>query len=169
MSEEMICVGAIGGAYGVRGEVRIKSFTADPLAIERYSPVQTTDGERYAIVVVRPVKNGISVRLSGVDSKEEADALRGQELFVPRACLPNLPDDEFYHSDLIGLDVVDVGGAAVGVIKAVQNHGAGDLLEVTLAGQSKTVLVPFTKAGVPTVDLTAKRVVIDPPAGVLEA
>ena len=107
------------------------------------------------------MKGGYAARLSGVKSKEEADALKGQTLSSPRDALPSLPDDEFYHADLVGLDAVDTGGAPMGKVHAVHDHGAGDILE--LRGKGPVLLVPFTKAAVPTVDLTAGRVVIDPP------
>lgn len=160
-----IVIGAIAGAYGVRGEVRIKSFCAVPEEIETYSPLTDSEGNTYDLAIIRPIKSGYSARIAQVTSKEDADTLKGTELFAERDQLPNLPDDEFYHTDLIGLEVVDTGGETLGKIKAVHNHGADDLLEVTLKGSSKTELVPFTKAIVPTVDLEAGRVVIDPPEG----
>jgi 16S rRNA processing protein RimM len=107
----------------------------------------------------------LAVRLSGITTKEQADALRGVKLFVPRARLPQLPDDEYYYSDLIGMAVLDSGGTELGHIKAVQNHGATDLLEVQSLDHSDTVLLPFTRTVVPTVDLTSRRVITDPPDG----
>ena len=124
-----VCVGAISGAFGVRGEVRLKSFCADPEAIADYAPLESEDGSRqFDVTLTRAVKNGLAARLSGVLSKEDADALRGVRLFVPRKRLPSLPDDEFYHADLIGLEVRDTGGTVLGRVKSVQNHGATDLL-----------------------------------------
>ena len=164
----MICVGAIAGAFGVHGEVRLKSFTTDPAAIADYAPLVTENGEmEFGVRVLRPIKNGLSVRLDGVETREAAEALRGQRLYVPRARLPALPEDEFYHADLIGLDVVDTGGAPLGQVHAVHDHGAGDLLELRVPGLSDTVLLPFTRATVPTVDLAAGRIVADPPEGLL--
>ncbi|MBY6003116.1 ribosome maturation factor RimM [Salipiger bermudensis] len=166
---ETICVGTIAGAFGVHGEVRLKSFTAEPEALAEYAPLTTEDGSRsFEVQITRPVKGGFAARLSGVRSKEEADALRGTGLYAPRDRLPALPDDEFYHTDLIGLAVYDTGGAELGKVKAVLNHGAADLLELTIPGQSKTVLLPFTQAAVPTVDLASGRIVADPPEGLLE-
>ncbi|MFP4328724.1 MAG: ribosome maturation factor RimM [Paracoccaceae bacterium] len=168
MSDEsgMICVGAVAGAFGVRGEVRLKSFTADPAAIVDYAPLFTEEGaRRFDVSITRPIKGGFAARLSGIDTKEQADALRGTQLYVPRERLPALPDDEFYHADLVGLDVVDTGGASLGRVIAVQDHGAGDLLEIRAPGARQTVLLPFTRAAVPTVDLTARRIVADPPEG----
>lgn len=164
---ERIVVGAIGGAYGVRGEVRLKSFCANPEDIERYSPLLDAKGTAYDVALIGPIKNGFSARIAQVTTKEQADALKGTELLARRDQLPSLPDDEFYHADLIGLSVSDTGGAAVGIVKAVQNHGADDLLEVTRTASSATVLIPFTAAVVPTVDLDARRIVIDPPEGLL--
>ena len=165
---DRVCVGAIAGAFGVRGEVRLKSFCTEPAAIADYAPLESEDGaQRFTVAITRPVKNGFAARLGGIGSKEEADALRGTRLFVPRDRLPSLPDDEFYHADLIGLSVSDTGGAVLGQVIAVQNHGAGDLLEIKVPGASATVLLPFTRADVPTVDLGAGRIVADPPEGLL--
>ncbi|PVA10137.1 16S rRNA processing protein RimM [Pelagivirga sediminicola] len=163
---DLICIGAIAGSFGVRGEVRLKSFAAQPEDIAAYGPLTTEDGARsYDVTLTGQTKNGLTARLTGITTKEEADALRGVQLFVPRAVLPALPDDEFYHADLVGLEVVDTGGAPLGRIKAVLNHGAADLLELSVPGTSETVLLPFTRAAVPTVDLGAGRVIADPPDG----
>jgi len=166
MSEERVCVGAIAGAFGVKGEVRLKSFCTAPEAVADYGPLWTEDGSRsFTVEITRPVKGGFGARLSGVTSKEAADALKGTRLYAGRDALPALPDDEFYHADLIGLQVVDTGGKILGVVRAVHNHGAGDLLEVHGPGMKSTVLLPFTNAAVPTVDLTAGRIIADPPEG----
>ncbi|MBA84812.1 ribosome maturation factor RimM [Thalassobius sp. S69A] len=167
--DDLICVGTIAGAYGVHGEVRLKSYTAQPEAIEEYNPLLTEDGSHsFDVGVLRTIKNGLAVRLTDVTTKEEADALKGVKLFVPRGRLPSLPDDEFYHADLIGLEVYDTGGTLLGRVKSVQNHGAGDLLELHGAGLKASVLLPFTLAAVPTVDLTAGRIIADPPEGLLD-
>jgi len=166
MAEDRVCVGAIAGAFGVRGEVRLKSFCALPGDIAAYGPLWSEDGaRRFEVMVTGQVKNGLSARLSGVATKEQADALRGVRLYAPRDALPNLPDDEYYHADLIGLEVTDTGGTVLGRVKAVLNHGASDLLEVQGPGRTTTVLVPFTLEIVPTVDLAAGRIVADPPEG----
>ncbi|WP_295311004.1 ribosome maturation factor RimM [Roseobacter sp.] len=166
MSGDKICVGAIGGAYGVRGELRVKSFCAVPEDLESYSPLTSEDGSRtFHLALVRPVKNGFVARIVEVTSKEEADALKGLQLFADRDQLPSLPDDEYYHTDLMGLEVLDTGGTLLGTVKQVLDHGAGDLLEVQRPGSSQTVLLPFTLAAVPTVDLAAKRIIADPPDG----
>ncbi len=165
---DLICVGSIAGSYGVRGEVRLKSFCAVPEDIEGYSPLTDETGkERFPVVLTRPIKNGFAARLGGVETKEEADALNGLRLYARRDQLPSLPDDEFYHTDLIGLEVYDTGGTLIGKVKAVQNHGAADLLELHGTGLKSTVLLPFTLEVVPTVDLEQGRIVADPPEGLL--
>lgn len=163
---DRICVGAVAGAFGVQGEVRLKSFCAMPEDIASYGPLWTADGARsFAVRLTRPVAGGLGARLSGVATKEQADALRGVELYADRARLPSLPDDEFYHADLIGLEVRDTGGVLLGTVRAVHNHGAGDLLEVFGAERKSALLLPFTRAVVPTVDLAARRIVADLPEG----
>lgn len=163
---DLICIGAISGAFGVNGEVRLKSFTAIPQDIATYSPLTSEDGqESFEITLKRPIPNGFAARLSGVSTKEQADALRGLRLFTARDRLPNLPDDEYYHTDLIGMSVYDGGGTLLGTVKDVLNHGAGDLLEVQLPKSSETVFLPFTNDAVPTVDLASGRIVADPPDG----
>lgn len=161
-----ICVGAIAGAFGVRGEVRLKSFTAEAEAIAGYSPLATEDGSRtFTVTLTRVIKNGLAARLSGIETKEQADEMKGVKLFVPRDRLPEPEEDEFYHADLIGLEVRDTGGTLLGRVKSVQNHGAGDLLELHGPALKNTVLLPFTKEIVPTVDIASGRLVVDPPEG----
>ena len=156
-----ICVGAIAGAFGVRGEVRLKSFTSEPRDIGSYGPLTSEDGKRsFTVSLSRPVAGGFGARLSGVETREAAEALKGTTLWAAREVLPNLPDDEFYHTDLIGLEVVDTGGQLLGRVRAIYDHGAGDILEVV---GKELLLLPFTRAVVPTVDLTAGRIVADPP------
>lgn len=168
MSGGRVCVGAIAGAFGVRGEVRLKSFCAEPEAIARYAPLFTEDGARsFAVTITRAIPNGFAARLGGVTTKEAADALRGIRLYADRDRLPALPDDEFYHADLIGLEVVDTGGAVLGRVIALHDHGAGDLLEVQPPGAAATLLLPFTREAVPTVDLGRGRIVADPPPGLI--
>lgn len=162
---DRLCVGAIAGSFGVQGEVRLKSFCADPEAIAGYGPLWTEDGARsFTVKLTRAnVSGGLGVRLSGVLTKEQADALKGTQLYVDRDRLPSLPDDEFYHADLIGLTAQDTGGVVLGTVRAVHNHGAGDLLEILGPGMKAALLVPFTLAVVPTVDLAAGRIVVDLP------
>jgi 16S rRNA processing protein RimM len=164
MTEEMICVGAIAGAFGVAGEVRLKSFCTEPADIGSYGPLSSEDGKQvYKITLTRPVAGGLGARISGVTTKEAADALRGTSLFVPRAKLPKLSDDEFYHADLIGLDAFDTGGVQIGKVLAIYNHGAGDILEISSSRHKSELLLPFTMAIVPNVDLAAGRIVVNMP------
>jgi 16S rRNA processing protein RimM len=166
MAQDRIIVGVIGGAFGVKGELRIKSFCADPEAIADYAPLFTEDGQVFgAIHLVGQASNGLLARVEGIETKEQADALRGTALHAERSRLPSLPDDEYYHADLIGLTVLDTGGNMLGEVRAVLNHGATDLLEIQAPGQRETVLLPFTSAIVPTVDLASGRIIADPPEG----
>ena len=165
-NEDRICVGAIAGAFGVQGEVRLKSFCAEPTAIAEYGPLYTEDGSRsFKVRLTRPLSGGLGARLSGVATKEEADALKGTNLYADKSRLPKLPDDEYYYADLIGLEVRDPGGAVIGKVAAVHNHGAGDLLEIRGPGLKETLLLPFTLANVPTVDIAAGVLVADLPEG----
>lgn len=163
---ERIVVGAITGAFGVKGEVRLKSFCANPEDIANYSPLFTEEGVEYTVKITRPVKGGFAARLSGIRYKDQADDLRGKKLYADRDLLPNLPDDEYYYSDLIGLEVRDTGGESLGKVAAIDNHGAGDILEIRGPGIKGSALLPFTKAAVPTVDLKAGRLIADPPDGI---
>ncbi len=169
MPEAMIIIGAIAGAFGVKGEVRLKSFTTDPETITDYSPLFTEDCSRsFEVLLTGQLKNAFSAKLSGVHTKEHADGLRGLQLFVPRSKFPQLPDDEFYYADLVGLRVFNGGGAEMGQIKAVQNHGATDLLEILTEETDQSVLLPFTRVNVPTVDIGSGKIIIDPPKGLFE-
>ncbi len=166
MSSGRVCVGAIAGAFGVSGEVRLKSFCTEPEAIADYAPLWSEDGSRtFRPKITQAIKNGLAARLDGVTSKEQADALRGIRLYADRDALPALPDDEYYHADLIGLEVRDTGGTVLGQVRSVLNHGATDLLEIEAEGLADTVLLPFTREAVPTVDLSAGRIIADPPEG----
>jgi 16S rRNA processing protein RimM len=163
MSDRII-VGTLGGAFGVSGEVRLKSFCADPAAIGDYAPLSTEDGATFPMLVLTgQIKGGFTGRVQGIETKEDADALRNVSLYAARSKLPSLPDDEYYYADLVGLTVVDTGNEILGTVKAVENHGAGDIIEINLTGQSNTMLLPFTHAIVPTVDIGAGRIIVDPP------
>ena len=162
-----VCVGAIAGSFGVRGEVRLKSFCADPAAIADYAPLWSEEGaRRFDVRITGNTANGLVARLSGIGTKEQADALRGLRLFADRTRLPPTDDDEFYHADLIGLTVLDTGGTVLGRVKAVHNHGASDILEVMGPGMKAPLLLPFTRQVVPTVDIAGGRIIADPPEGV---
>lgn len=161
---DRICIGAILGAFGIAGEVRLKSFCSQPADIAAYGPLFTEDGARqFRISLTRPVAGGFGARVTGVVTREQAEALRGTSLFIDRAKLPSLPDDEFYHTDLIGLDAIDTGGERLGKVLAVHNHGAGDIIEISSIRHKSALLLPFTKAIVPNVDLAAGRLIVDLP------
>jgi 16S rRNA processing protein RimM len=161
---QRVCVAEIGAAHGIAGEVRMRAFTADPLAVTQFGTLQAEDGREFAIAAVRPGKDCLIARLAGVADRTAAERLRNLKLYVPRDRLPAIEEPEtYYHADLIGLAVVGPDGTAVGRVSAVQNFGAGDLLEVTPAGGGPTVLLPFTQDVVPVVDLPGGRVVINPP------
>lgn len=162
-AQARVCLAAVAGAYGVRGEARLKAFTADPAAIGDYGPVFTEDGaRRFDLCVTRRLKGDmVAGRLSGVANKEQADALRGTRLYAPRAALPDTEDaDEFYHADLIGLRAEDPEGRTLGVIRAVFDFGAGDLLEIVAPDGRRTELAPFTREVVPKIDLAAGVVIV---------
>jgi 16S rRNA processing protein RimM len=162
---ERVLIAQIGAAHGVRGEVRLKAFTADPLSVRRYGPLETEDGvRRFEIEAVRPAGDMLVARLKGVSDRNAAEALKNLRLFVARERLPKPADDEFYYADLVGLAVERPNGQAVGTVKAVHNFGAGDLLEIEPAGGGATLLLPFTEAAVPAVDLKGRKIVVDPPA-----
>jgi 16S rRNA processing protein RimM len=166
MAGARVCLGQIGAAHGVRGEVRLRSFTADPAAITSYGPLETEDGRVFEIESLRPAKDHFVIRISGVADRSAAERLANTKLYVPRERLPAPSEpDEFYHADLIGLAVVDRSGRQLGAVVAVHNFGAGDLIEMRPEAGNKTEFVPFDEANVPVVDLAAGRIVVDPPAG----
>ena len=161
---ERICVARIGAAHGVKGEVKLWSFTADPAAVADYGPLESEDGaQRFEIEALRPAKDHLVARLSGVRDRDAAQRLTNMRLFVARERLPPPPPDEFYHADLIGLRAEGRDGAELATIVGIHDFGAGDLLELRPLGASSTVLMPFTAATVPVVDIAGGRIVIDPP------
>ena len=164
-TQPRILLGRIAGAHGIRGEVVIHAYTAAPADIGAYGPLFDKSGARsFQIESARATARGVVARLEGVDDRTAAEALKGVELYVDRDRLPAAAEGEFYHADLIGLAAVDPEGKAIGEIVAVQNYGAGDLLEIRLAGSGKTELVPFTEASVPEVDIASGRVMVAMPA-----
>jgi 16S rRNA processing protein RimM len=164
--DALVCLGQIGAPHGVRGEVRLRSFTEEPEAIAAYGPLQTDDGRAIEIEALRPAKDHFVAALSGVHDRGAAAQFANAKLYVPRERLPQLADpEEFYHSDLIGLAVVDRAGRRLGSVVAIHNFGAGDLLEVRLDASNKTELLAFNEANVPHVDVAARQIVIVPPAG----
>ncbi len=164
MTDELVLVGRIGGAHGIRGEVRVKAFTEPAEAIADYGPLTLPDGRWLTVARLRDQGTVLVVAFREITDRNAAETLNGLDLRVPRTALP-VPEDEetFYHADLIGLDVVDGTGASLGRIVAVPNWGAGDLLEVKPEGRASFYL-PFTRAFVPTVDVVGGRVIADLPA-----
>jgi 16S rRNA processing protein RimM len=161
-----ILVAEIGAAHGLKGEVRLRSFTADPLAVKDYGTLEDERGRTFHIASLRPGKDGLIAQLGGISDRTAAEGLRGLKLYVPRDRLPPADDeDTFYHADLIGLAVVGRDGRALGTVIAVHNFGAGDLLEVRPIEGGAGVLVPFTAACVPTIEIEAGRLIVDPPVG----
>jgi 16S rRNA processing protein RimM len=160
---QRVCVAQIGAPHGVRGEVKLWPFTADPQSVRDYGPLETEDGAaRFEIEALRAAKDHLVVRLKGVNDRNAAERLTNTKLFVPRERLPATEaDDEFYHADLIGLAVVDTAGNALGSVAALHNFGAGDLVEIKPAQGGATVLLPFTEAAVPEVDIAGRRIVVD--------
>jgi 16S rRNA processing protein RimM len=166
---ERICVAQIGAAHGTRGEVRLKSFTADPMAVIDYGALETEDGSAtFEIESLRPAKSHWVAQLRGVRDRNAAERLANVKLFVPRDRLPAAETDEFYHADLIGLAAVTTDGCVLGTVVAVHDFGAGDILELKQEGKRDTVMLPFTSAIVPVVDIAGRRIVIDPPEGVFK-
>ena len=164
MAENLILVGQVGGAFGVRGEIRITAFTADPLTLVGYSPLLKADGSiALTLTGARPDKKGIVARAREITTKEQVDALRGLKLHVPRDRLPEPDEDEFYLSDLIGLEVRDVSSAVLGKVRSVPNFGAGDLLEIAPAGGGQTWYLAFTRATVPELHIADGWLVVQPP------
>jgi 16S rRNA processing protein RimM len=164
-------MGVVGAPHGVRGAVRVKSFTDEPEAITRYGALEDESGtKRFSLRVIGSAKGDgmLIAALAGVADRDQAEALRGLRLYAPRAALPPPGEDEFYHADLIGLAAALEDGTTVGRVIAVHDFGAGDMLEIARE-KGPPVLVPFTRAAVPVVDLAARRVVVDPPAGLLDA
>ena len=160
---QRICVGAIAGAQGVRGAVRIKTFTEEPRGISAYGGLTDERGHPIEISVKELRGDLVIAAVEGVNDRDAAQALKGTRLYVPRTALPETGTEEFYHADLLGLAVETVDGTPFGKVQAVHDFGAGDVLEIATDG--RTVMVPFTREAVPDVDLGAQRLVVDPPPG----
>jgi 16S rRNA processing protein RimM len=160
---QLVCVARIGAAHGVRGAVKLWTFTEDPFAVRRYGPLQTKDGKRqFEVVQAREAKDHLVATFKGVATRDEAERLNGLELYVAREKLPATDEDEFYHADLIGLAAVTTTGDALGRVLAIHNFGAGDIIEIA-PPIGTTMLLPFSNAVVPEVDLAGGRVVIELP------
>jgi len=159
-----VCVARIGAAHGVRGAVKLWTFTEDPLAVKRYGPLLTKDGARqFEVTHAREAKGHLVATLKGIATREEAERLNGVELYIARERLPATDDDEYYHADLIGLAAISTAGEPLGRVVAIHNFGAGDIIEIA-PPHGPTLLLPFTNAVVPSVDLAGGRVVIELPA-----
>jgi 16S rRNA processing protein RimM len=166
---DRVLLGEIGRPQGLQGEVRIRSFTAEPGAIADYGPLEDEAGTRaFEIESLRVTAKALTARLKGVESRDQAEALTGTKLYVPRSRLPEREEDEWYHSDLIGLAALNADGAAIGTVIAVHNFGAGDLLEIGPPGGGATVLMPFTRETVPEVDVEGGWLRVAPPEGLFE-
>jgi 16S rRNA processing protein RimM len=166
--ERLILMGRIAGAHGLKGLVKLQSFTGEPAAIGRYGPLLDATGQRrFEVTVQNLVKGGVVARIEGVADRTAAEKLRGIELYLPREALPPAAEGEYYHADLIGLAVALADGTPFGVVRAVENFGAGDLLTIDRPGTG-SVSLPFTDRVVPVVDLAAGRIVVDLPLGLLE-
>jgi 16S rRNA processing protein RimM len=164
MSERRICVGAIGGPHGVRGNVRISPFTADPEDVTAYGPITDESGaRRFEIEILGRSAGQLIARIDGIEDRDAAAALKGIRLYVPRSSLPEPEEEEYYHADLIGLTAHDRDGKEVGTIRGIFDFGAGDVLEIVDAAQ-RSVWVPFTREAVPAIDLDMRRVTVDVPA-----
>lgn len=156
----LICVARIGAAHGVRGAVKLWTFTEDPFAVKRYGPLLSRDGKRqFELAQAREAKDHLVVTFKGVTTRDEAERLNGIELYVAREKLPATDADEYYHADLIGLAAVTTDGDALGRVLAIHNFGAGDIIEIAPL-KGTTMLLPFTNAVVPEVDIAGGRVVI---------
>jgi 16S rRNA processing protein RimM len=159
-----ICVARIGAAHGVRGAVKLWTFTEDPLAVQRYGPLLSKDGARqFEVTHAREARDHLVATLKGVATREDAERLNGIELYIAREKLPATDEDEYYHADLIGLAAVTTSDQPLGRVLAIHDFGAGTIIEIA-PPQGPTLLLPFTHAVVPTVDLAGGRVVIELPA-----
>jgi 16S rRNA processing protein RimM len=167
-TDKQVLVGIVTGPHGVGGAVRIKSFTARPEDIAGYGPLADAAGRRFGLRLVGTGKGVLIGRLEGVENRDAAEALRGLRLYLRRSALPPAAAEEFYHADLIGLAAVLGDGTVLGQVRAVHDFGAGDTLEIARSG-APPAMVPFTRAVVPLIDLDQGRLVIDPPAGLLDA
>jgi 16S rRNA processing protein RimM len=165
---KQVCIGIVTGPHGVQGAVRIKSFAEAPEDIARYGPLADETGARsFELRLIGAGKGVVIARLSGVEDRNRAEALRGLRLYLPRSALPQTEAEEYYHADLIGLEAVLGDGTPVGEVRAIHDFGAGDTLELARLG-APPLMVPFTRTVVPSVDLAAGRLVLDPPPGLLD-
>jgi len=165
--DRKICVGMIAGAHGVKGLVRLRSFTLVPEAVTQYGPLTDEDRKSFAVKIKSAAKDYFIAEIKGITSKEEADAIRGQKLYVLRTAMPKTTGREFYEADLIGLTAADAAGKNYGVVRAVHNHGGGPFLEIGSSAKNSFML-PFNDSCVPEVDIDTGRVTIVLPEGWLK-
>lgn len=163
---DWVCVAVVASAHGIRGALKLRSFTERPEDVTAYGPLYDRSGNRLDLEVIGQTRGGVLARAPGVEDRTAAEALRGTELYVPRAALPELAPDEFYHADLEGLEVRQADGSRLGVVRALADYGAGDLIEVQ-ADDGRVLTLPFDHATVPEIDLSAGHLVVEPPAGLL--
>jgi 16S rRNA processing protein RimM len=162
-ARDLVCVAVVAAAHGLAGALRLRCFTEDPASVAAYGPVLDHTGrELFSLSIVGRARDGVIAAATGIATREAAEGLRGTELFVPRARLPEPPAEEFYHVDLIGLEAVGRDGRRRGKVVEVANYGAGDMIEI-VADDGASLLVPFTRAAVPEIDLGAGRITVDPP------
>jgi 16S rRNA processing protein RimM len=166
--EERVLLGEIGAAQGLKGEVRLHSFTEEEAAITAYGPLEDETGHVIEIEALRATPKALIARVKGVTTREGAEALTGTKLYIPRSRLPEREEEEWYHAELMGLAALDRDGVTIGTVVAIQNFGAGDLLELAPANGGPTVLIPFTRETVPEIDVEGEHLTLVPPAGLLE-
>ena len=161
----LVVMATIGAPHGVRGAVKLTVYAEDPLTMKRYNPFQSDDGGTFKLKSVKPIGKSLVAEIDGVTDRNTAETLRGIDLYVPRKRLPRPDADEFYHVDLIGLEARLVSGEVLGTVRAVNDFGAGDILEIAGA---RTLLVPFTQECVPAVDIEAGTLTVDPLPGLFD-
>ena len=160
--EKRVCIGKIVAAHGIKGEVKVRGVNQNPLDLDKYGEVENFDAsKKFSIKVVGLVSTNARVKIAGITTRNDAEALIGTELYVPRSALPQLAEEEFYLSDLIGLNVcLKTPDKIIGKVVAFQNYGAGDIIEIKINGQKETEMLPFTKAYVPTIDIDAGYIIV---------
>ena len=160
--EDRFRIGVITATHGIKGEVKVRSVNQNPLDLDQYGTVENADAsKKFSIKVVGLVSTNARVKIAGVTTRNDAEALIGTELYVPRSALPELDEEEFYLSDLIGLDVcLKTPDKKIGKVAAFQNFGAGDIIEIKLKGQKETEMLPFTKDYVPTINIDEGYIIV---------
>ena len=167
-SADLVCLGRIVGAHGIKGEVRIENYCEDPAALADYGPLVNADGSvRFVIRLRKPSGQRQIAAIEGIETRDQAEALAGTQLHVDRSQLPELAEGEHYVADLVGLEAVDPSLRPLGIVTGVHNHGAGDILEIAPTDGAESFLLPFTRDTVPSIDHDAQRIVVDLPDGVL--